>query len=171
MCPPYGSASPRIRWRCVKWHRWLGSRPRVGKSPGVQISRGTRRQRLLSPPPAIATSLNPVTMALYCRPHRARSRRGRQACRGRCVICVSRARASSLLPRLPLSIPFVHFDGVFVRGALRASESIISQSSPARTATSQLPASFWIRAPPSISRGTTAPHLCLSPARRGTSPR
>ena len=44
------------------------------------------------------------------------------------MICVSRARASSLLPRLPLSIPFVHFDGVFVRGALRASESIISQT-------------------------------------------
>ena len=29
------------------------------------------------------------------------------------MICVSHARASSLLPRLPLSIPFVHFDGVF----------------------------------------------------------
>ena len=40
------------------------------------------------------------------------------------MICVSRARASSLLPRLPLSIPFVHFDGVFVRGALRALERI-----------------------------------------------
>ena len=40
----------KIRWRCVKWHRWSGCRPRVG-SLGVQISRGTRRQRLLSPPP------------------------------------------------------------------------------------------------------------------------